>query len=249
MNDNSTLATERLLVPAGLDDTQLQKTFDALLCHDIDSADVYFQSARFESWILEDGIVKEGVHTIERGVGVRAISGEKSGFAYSDEIDAPALTSAARAARAIARSGSEGHVKAWEKRKGHALYLPTDPIGSLDEKDCIALLNAVDAHARQQDPRVKQVIVSLAGEFETMLVAASDGTFAGDIRPLIRMNVSVIAEQDGRREQAWLRTGGSARSAGQSRCRRRTGRQHDGCARSWVARGVTTRGHRPWIGG
>ena len=207
-DDNSTLARERLLVPAGLDDTQLQSAFDALLSHDIDAADIYFQAVRFESWVLEDGIVKEGVHTIERGVGVRAMSGEKSGFAYSDEIDAPALTHAAKAARAIARSGGEGSLKAWEKPAGHALYLPADPTGQLDEKDCIALLNAVDAHARDQDPRIQQVIVSLAAEFETMLIAASDGTLAGDIRPLIRMNVSVIAEQDGRREQAAFGGGG-----------------------------------------
>ncbi len=208
MNDNSTLARERLLVPAGLDETQLQSAFDALLSRDIDSADMYFQAVRFESWMLEDGIVKEGVHTIERGVGVRAVSGEKSGFAYSDEIDASALTHAAGAARAIARSGGEGRLKAWEKPEGHALYLPCDPIGSLDEKDCIALLNAVDVHAREQDQRVQQVIVSLAAEFETMLIAASDGTFAGDVRPLIRMNVSVIVEQDGRREQASFGGGG-----------------------------------------
>ena len=208
MSENSTLARERLLVPAGLDETQLQSAFDSLLSHDIDSADMYFQAVRFESWLLEDGIVKEGVHTIERGVGVRAVSGEKSGFAYSDDIDAPALTSAVGAARAIARSGGEGSLKAWEKRDGHALYLPNDPISSLDEKDCIALLNAVDAHARQQDPRVQQVIVSLAAEFETMLIAASDGTFAGDVRPLIRMNVAVIVEQDGRREQASFGGGG-----------------------------------------
>ena len=208
MNNNSTLARERLLVPAGLDETQLQGAIDAMLSHDIDSADMYFQAVRFESWVLEDGIVKEGVHTIERGVGVRAVSGEKSGFAYSDEIDAPALTHAASAARAIARSGGEGSLQAWEKPEGHALYLPADPTGQLDEKDCIALLNAVDAHAREQDPRIKQVIVSLAAEFETMLIAASDGTFAGDVRPLIRMNVSVIAEQDGRREQASFGGGG-----------------------------------------
>ena len=207
-DDNSTLARERLLVPAGLDETQLQSAFSSLLSHDIDAADLYFQAVRFESWVLEDGIVKEGVHTIERGVGVRAMSGEKSGFAYSDEIDAPALSHAASAARAIARSGGEGSLKAWEKPAGHTLYLPADPTGQLDEKDCIALLNAVDAHAREQDPRIQQVIVSLAAEFETMLIAASDGTFAGDIRPLIRMNVSVIAEQDGRREQAAFGGGG-----------------------------------------
>ena len=208
MKDNSSLATERLLVPAGLDETELQGAFDTMLSHDIDSADIYFQAVRFESWMLEDGIVKEGVHTIERGVGVRAVSGEKSGFAYSDEIDAAALTHAASAARAIARSGGEGTVKAWEKRVSHALYLPADPTGSLDEKDCIVLLNAVDAEARRQDPRVKQVMVSLAAEFETILIAASDGTFAGDVRPLIRMNVSVIVEHDGRREQGSFGGGG-----------------------------------------
>ncbi|HEB55515.1 MAG TPA: metalloprotease TldD, partial [Gammaproteobacteria bacterium] len=207
---NNTLDNVRalLLAPSGLDDTDLQSVLDQLMGHAVDSADLYFQLSRHEAWVLEDGIVKEGSHNIEQGVGVRAISGEKTGFAYSDEIMLPALTEAAQAARAIAHSGRQGQVQSWHKRSGHRLYLPVDPLQSLTAEDKIALLQKVDAYARKLDPRVRQVIVSLVGVDEAILVAASDGTLASDMRPLVRMSVNVIVEQNGKREQASAGGGG-----------------------------------------
>ncbi|MDH5572869.1 MAG: metalloprotease TldD, partial [Gammaproteobacteria bacterium] len=201
-------ASSLLLAPSGLDEKDLQKVLDQLMGHAVDSADLYFQLTRHEAWVLEDGIVKEGSFNIEQGVGVRAISGEKTGFAYSDEIVLPALTEAAHAARAIARSGRQGQVQSWHKKTGHDLYLPADPIESLTAEEKIDLLRRLDAEARRIDPRVKQVIVSLVGVDEAILIAASDGTYSGDIRPLVRMNVSIIAEDKGRREQANAGGGG-----------------------------------------
>jgi len=201
-------AREALLSPYGLGDNDLQTVLDQLMGHSIDNADLYFQISRHESWMLEDGIVREGHHGIEQGVGVRAISGEKTGFAYSDEIILPALTEAADAARAIARSGRQGTVQSWQQPVSQRLYLPIDPLSSLDANQKISLLRELDAEARRQDPRVKQVVVSLAGSHEVVLVAASDGTLAADVRPLVRMNVSVIAEQGDRREQGTAGGGG-----------------------------------------
>lgn len=207
---SSLLATARdaLLSPYGLGENDLQTVLDQLMGHSIDNADLYFQISRHESWMLEDGIVREGHHGIEQGVGVRALSGEKTGFAYSDEIMLPALTEAADAARAIARSGRQGTVQAWQQQSGQRLYLPADPLRSLDADQKISLLRELDAEARRQDPRIKQVVVSLAGSHEVVLVAASDGTLAADVRPLVRMNVSVIAEQGDRREQGSAGGGG-----------------------------------------
>ncbi len=202
------IAQQTLLSPAGLGELELQRTLDQLMGHRIDSADLYFQFVRQESWVLEDGIVREGSHNIEQGVGVRAISGEKTGFAYSDEIVLPALTEAANAARAIARQGQSGQVQSWQRHSGHTLYQPGDPLDSLDTADKIALLQALDREARRQDPRVKQVIVSLGGVQEVVLVAASDGTLGADVRPLVRLNVHVIAEHNGRREQGSAGGGG-----------------------------------------
>ena len=208
MTEISKTAQQQLLEPSGLDETQLQGTLDMLLEHNVDSADLYFQTVRHESWVLEDSIVKAGTHNIERGVGVRAISGDKSGFAYSDDIDFEALSLAAEAARAIAYSGSSHQVQSWKKNKNQSLYIPSDPSSHLDEDARIQLLKLVDAEARRQNHKIKQVIVSLAAEHETILVADSDGTLAGDIRPLVRMNVSVIAEHNGRREQGSFGGGG-----------------------------------------
>ncbi len=202
-------ARERLLAPSGLGEAELQGVLDRLMSHRVDSADLYFQASRFESWLLEDGIVKEGSHDIRQGVGVRAVSGERTGFAHSDDVGLPALNEAARAARAIAARGDAGSVAVWRSVTGHALYPAVDPVGSLGVEDKLALLAAVEAEARRQDPRITQVIVSLAGEHRTVLVAASDGTVAADVRPLVRLNVSVIAEHNGRREQG--RSGGGAR--------------------------------------
>lgn len=202
------IARQRLLAPAGMDEGDLDRVFGQLLGHAVDSGDLYFQSTRFESWVLEDGIVKEGTHSIEQGAGVRAISGDKTGFAYSDEIMMPALLQASTAARAIARHGNEGKLQAWRTAGENLLYPAIDPLDRMTADDKVALLKGIDAEARQQDPRVKEVIVSLAGVHEVMMVAASDGTLAADVRPLVRCNVTVIVEQDGRREQASSGGGG-----------------------------------------
>ena len=201
-------ANEFLLSPTGLGENDLQNVLDQMMGHSINSADLYFQTSRHESWVLEDGIVKEGSHNIEQGVGVRAISGEKTGFAYSDEIVLPALSQAANAARTIARAGQQNQVQAWKKHSNHQLYLPVDPLGSLTADEKLELLRQVDAEARKQDPRIKQVIVSLVGVHEVVLVASSDGTLNADVRPLVRMNVTVIAEDGERREQASSGGGG-----------------------------------------
>jgi TldD protein len=194
-------AREQLLVPAGLDESELQKVLDHLMAHDVDNADLYFQLSRHESWSLEDGIVKDARYNIDQGVGVRAISGEKTGFAYSDAIMLPALTQAADAARAIARSGGSNGVKAWSGTQGRDLYTPLDPLASIPAEAKITLLQSVDTAARAADPRVVQVMASIAAVHDTILVAASDGTLAGDVRPLVRLNVNVIVEQNGKREQ------------------------------------------------
>jgi TldD protein len=167
----------------------------------VDSGDLYFQSTRYESWVLEDGIVKEGSHNIEQGAGVRAISGDKTGFAYSDEIVLPALLEASTAARAIAKHGHEGKLQAWHASAGNALYPATDPLDRMTADDKVHLLKQLDAEARAQDPRVKEVVVSLAATHEVIMVAVSDGTLAADVRPLVRCNVNVIVEENGRREQ------------------------------------------------
>lgn len=209
MTDNALdLAQAHILGPSGLGEQDLSRTLSTLLGGQIDSGDLYFQLGRHESWGLEDGIVREGAWGIDQGVGVRAISGEKTGFAYSDEIVLPALLDAAQAARAIADSGQTGKMRAWQNQAGHSLYLPNDPTLELTPDDKIALLHRVDAEARRQDPRVKQVMVSLAGEHELVLVAASDGTLAADARPLVRLSVTVIVEADGRREQGHAGGGG-----------------------------------------
>ncbi|BBD80800.1 metalloprotease TldD [Aerosticca soli] len=209
MNDSPlALAESRLLVPGGLAAGDLDHLFAQLMGPGIDAADLYFQHSRSESWMLEEGIVKSGSHAIEQGVGVRAISGEKTGFAYSDEIVLPQLVEAARAARAIAHAGGAGVGRPLAVTRGRALYPPIDPVESLPNEEKIALLRAVDAHARARDPRVSQVIVSLAAVLDTVLVAGSDGTLAADVRPLVRLSVQVIAESNGRREQGHAGGGG-----------------------------------------
>ncbi len=208
MNQALDIARNDILGPVGLSETDLESTLGRLREHAVDEAELYFESTRSEAWVLEDGIVKEGAHNIEQGVGVRAVSGEKSGFAYSDEVAFEALAHAASAARSIARGGGDGSVQAWRGSPAPALYSPVDPIESFGEDARIALLERADTEARRIDPHVQQVIVSLAGEYSRILVASSDGTLAGDVRPLVRMNVSVIVERDGRREHASAGGGG-----------------------------------------
>ncbi|BCT93082.1 TldD protein [Lysobacter helvus] len=202
------LAETRLLVPAGLDTANLDAAFSTLLGPGIDFGDLYFQHARRESWTMEDGIVKDGAHSIEQGVGVRAISGEKTGFAYSDEIDTPALLEAAKSARAIARDGSAMSPRALVPGGGRSLYTADDPIDGLPNEEKVEALRALDRLLRAADPRVKQVMVSLAGGVDTVLVARSDGVLAADVRPLVRLNVQVIVEQEGRRESGYAGGGG-----------------------------------------
>ncbi len=210
MSQHLDIARDIILAPAGLDESQLEKVLADAMAPGIDGADLYFEHSRFESWSLEDGIVKDGAYSIERGVGVRAISGEKTGFAYSDEIYLPALMESAVSARAIARAGQQASVQAWKKSAGHELYTVAQPFDTLTEKEKVALMEEVDAEARAQDPRVKQVMVSLVGAHKVMMVAANDGTLAADVRPLVRFSVSVVVEDGARREQG--SSGGGGRS-------------------------------------
>jgi TldD protein len=199
-----TLAVARdvLLTPFGLDESKLIKSLDAIFTHRVDYADLYFQFTKNEGWSLEEGIVKTGSFSIDQGVGVRAVSGDRTAFSYSDEISERALLEAAAATRTIARQGS-GKVKvasAIQAAGGRALYLPHDPLASLDATEKVKLLEKVERIARAKDPRVVQVMAGLAGEYDVVLVARSDGVMAADVRPLVRISVTVIAEQNGRRE-------------------------------------------------
>lgn len=205
------LARQTLLDAPGLSEGALSQVMDKLLSRQVDAADVYFQYSRLESWVLDDGIIKEGNHSIEQGAGLRAISGEKTGFAYTDDLVLPQLLNAADAARAIARAGQSG-TQAIRSRAGvPQLYAPINPLESLSEEDKLDLMRKLDAAARAMDPRVQQVSVSLVAAHDTMLVIDDSGHLAGDVRPLVRLNVSVIVEQNGRREQGGA--GGGARRA------------------------------------
>lgn len=208
MTDLLKIVTEDLLAPAGLSDQQLHKVVHQLSGPQVDYADLYFQSAYSESWSLEDSIIKNGSFHIDRGVGVRAMSGEKTGFAYADDILMPALIQAAQAARSIVRSGTEQSVQAWHAAKGHELYQPINPLHSLEETKKVALLQKVDQYIRKKDPRVKKVNINLAGEYETILVIATDGHMAADVRPLVRFAITLIVEDKGRRETGHAGGGG-----------------------------------------
>ena len=206
--DALAMARSVILDPAGLDERHLEQVLDSVLSHAVDTADLYFQVSHEESWALEDSIVKEGSASIESGVGVRAITGEKTGFAYSDEIMLPALLEAAGAARAIARHSPGRTVQAWKSLRAPALYAPIDPLQTLDDDTKIAWLERIDRETRAMDPRVKQVMASINAVHEVILVADGNGVLAADIRPLVRCNVSVIVEQNGRREQGYAGAGG-----------------------------------------
>ena len=194
-SDNLALARRTILAPGGLDEGRLDRTLGLVMDHAVDAADLYFQVSREESWALEDGIVKEGSASIEEGVGVRAISGEKTGFAYSDEIHLDALEEASRAARAIASQAPGKGVQAWQRVDTPLLYQPADPLSSLDDAVKVEWLMRVDRETRAMDPRVKQVNASCHAVHEVVLVANNSGQLAADVRPLVRFNVSVIVEQ------------------------------------------------------
>jgi TldD protein len=204
------VARDILLTPFGLDEDKLLKALSSMFTHKVDYADLYFQFTRNEGWSLEEGIVKTGSFSIDQGVGVRAVSGDKTAFSYSDEISERALLEAAAATRTIARQGA-GRVKATSKIEpsgGRSLYLPNDPLASLDAAAKVKLLERVERMARAKDPRVVQVMAGLAGEYDVVLVVRSDGVLAADVRPLVRVSVTVIAEQDGRREMGTSGGGG-----------------------------------------
>lgn len=208
MNRNLDIATRTLLEPGGLGERDLERTLGRLLGHAVDAADIYFERTLGESWLLEDGLVKNAAHSVDQGVGVRAIAGERVALAYSDTIAAPALADAASAVRAIARQGAGGVVPLARRTDTPARYGTEDPLASLPTAEKVALLQAVDTEARGMDPRVKRVIATLSARHSVVLIVASDGTLAADVRPLVRLSVTVIAEQNGRRESASFGGGG-----------------------------------------
>jgi len=202
------IAQPLLLADNGLDATLLEQAFATLGAHPAEDADLYFQHTRSESWSLEESQVKSGSFNIDQGVGIRAVNGEKTAFAYSDDITAPAILEAARSVRTIAAAGQNARIYQPTEKRGHQLYAPLDPIGSLAEADKIALLHRLEAYARALDPRITQVMASLAGEYDVVLIARQDGLLAADVRPLVRLSLQVIVEQDGRREQGSAGGGG-----------------------------------------
>lgn len=207
-DESLALAEQLLLVPYGLNLGHLDRTLAAIHSHRVDYADLYFQYSRAESWTLEEGQVKSGSFHIDQGVGVRAVAGERTAFAYSDDISAAALASAAMATRAIAAQGDSGVTAVSPQRLSRALYPMLNPLPVLADADKVALLERLEKFARARDPRVTQVIATLAAEHEIVLVAASDGRLVADVRPLVRASVQVIAEQNGRREQGHAGGGG-----------------------------------------
>lgn len=210
MNANHfSIAEETLLAPYDLAPHKLERIFGQLMSHHVDFADLYFQYARSEAWSLEEGIVKSGSFNIEQGVGVRAISGEKTAFAYSDDISLSALQTAAGTTRAIAAGGAHRLAPALRHRRASpALYAAGDPISSLKDAEKVSLLERLEAMAHAADPRVKEVMANIAGTWEVILVARSDGHMAADVRPLVRVSLSVIMEDNGRREQGSSGGGG-----------------------------------------
>ncbi|MCB1950177.1 metalloprotease TldD [Nitrosomonas sp.] len=210
-SDFIAIADSCLLSPYNIDTNGLQQVFGQILKHEIDYADLYFQYCRSESWVLEEGIVKSGSFNIEQGVGVRAISSDKTAFAYSDDISMTALESAAKATRAIASQGGEQSVKVGRStaiQNRSLLYVSEDPLASLSDSEKVSILEQLEGYARAQDARVIQVMASLAGEYEVILVTRSDGVLAADVRPLVRLSLQVIAEENGRREQGVAGGGG-----------------------------------------
>ncbi|HML80191.1 MAG TPA: metalloprotease TldD [Thiomonas arsenitoxydans] len=199
-----------LLDPYQIDEIALQRALGKVFEHKLDYADVYLQYTRSEGWSLEEGLVKSGSFDIEQGFGIRAVQGEKTAFAYSDDISELALLEAADTVRSIARAGKGSAKVPSDTRRSAArvLYGATDPLGALDSNAKVAMLQKVDRLARAKDPRVVQVMASLGGEHDVMLVLRSDGLLAADVRPLVRLSVNVIVEQNGRRESGSSGGGG-----------------------------------------
>jgi TldD protein len=201
---------QTILAANGLLPQDIDRVMATLLSAPVDAADIYFQSSHFESWSLEGGIVKEGSHSIEHGAGVRVVSGDKTGFAYSDRIELPILLEAANNVKAIVRQGQQAQHKIQAVKTWPQLYQPINPLNSLADQDKIDLLKRVDSETRKLDNRIEEVMVSLVAAFDNVLVANQDGSLLADVRPLVRMNVSVIMVENGRREQGSM--GGGSRS-------------------------------------
>ena len=206
--DSLRIAEAEVLNAVGLQTEDLNRALDRMLVPSIDYADLYFQLSRREAWSLEDGIVKDGSHSLEHGVGARAISGDKTGFAYSDELTLEAILEAGSTARAIASRGEHDTVGLHRNRSSARLYPPIDPVTTLSDDEKVALLNRLDTETRAIDPRVKRVMASIAGVYEVVLIADSTGRLSADVRPLVRINVSVLVEHQGRREQGYAGGGG-----------------------------------------
>ena len=232
-------ATQTLLAPYDLGAAKLDRVFGALGSRRIDYADLYFQYSRYEGWSLEEGIVKSGSFNIEQGVGVRAVAGEKTAFAYSDEISFDALQDAARATRAIAAAGQSRKTKVQRKGLPVPLYRAVDPIASLASAAKVSLLERLEKKCRALDPRVTQVMASLGGVYEVVLIARADGTLAADVRPLVRLSVQVIAEANGRRES------GSAGGGGRTDYAHFDAATLDGYARQAVSQALVNLESRP----
>ncbi len=202
------IAKATLLTPFGVDEAATARIFGTILAHRADDADLFFQYNRSEGWTLEEGQVKSGSFSIDQGVGVRVVAGEKTAFAYADDITPDAMLAAAGVTRAIAAQGGDGVPGRAVLRPGHSLYAPMDPVAEFDDAAKVRILEVLERHARAADPRVKQVIGRLSGEYDVVLVARADGGLAADVRPLVHLSVTVIAEQDGRREQGHQGAGG-----------------------------------------
>ncbi|CAM3471405.1 metalloprotease TldD [Polaromonas hydrogenivorans] len=196
------IAQKLLLAPFGLDEAALSRALGEITSYGVDDADLYFQYTRSEGWSLEEGIVKTGSFSIDQGVGVRAVSGEKTAFAYSDDISEASLLDAARTVRSISATAKSGRVKTPARKvaSSRSLYRDLDPIATLDSTAKVELLGKVEKLAKAKDPRIVQVMAGLASEYDVVMVARADGTLAADVRPLVRLSVTVIAEQKGRRE-------------------------------------------------
>lgn len=202
------LVHEQLLARADMSVADLEKGLAHLYQGSIEYADIYLQSSHHESWVLEDGIVKSGSFSIDRGLGVRAVEGEKTGFAYADDISVAALQQTSGAARGIAALGQSKTAALLQPQEMRAVYMPDNPLAAMKEAQKIEILQAVDSHARKQDARIEEVTVSLTAVYEHIMVVATDGTQACDIRPLVRLNCSVLAQQNGRRERGSAGGGG-----------------------------------------
>ncbi|EIJ0983647.1 TPA: metalloprotease TldD [Vibrio vulnificus] len=199
---------EALLAPGGLTAEDIAATLGSIATRQIDYADIYFQSSWHESLVLEDSIIKDGSFNIDCGVGVRAVTGEKTGFAYSDQIQLDGLKQSAIAARGIAQQGQNGQVHAFKRSENQRYYAAVNPLAEWEKQQKTELLKSLDAYIRTKEPLIKEVSISLSGVHEQMLVAATDGTYAGDIRPLVRLSISVLAEKGERRERGSSGGGG-----------------------------------------